>query len=206
MSEDPTEQSQEDIHHHATHGHAGHGEGHGPRWITAAALTAALLAALAAIAGGQSDGHLTEATHARIEWSDKWAQYQSKSIKNYVLMSTGQILAGMKAEVPPENLKKFDENKKDDGLYMTEAQALAVAADAHLNTHETFEHATMMFHISIAIVAIAVVAKRREFWLMSIVGGVVGLYFFGQAYLHAPGAEPARQEAAAQAGTAPAHE
>jgi threonine/homoserine/homoserine lactone efflux protein len=46
-----------------------------------------------------------------------------------------------------------------------------------------------MFHIAIAIVAIAVVAKRKEFWFLSMLGGVAGLLYFGSAAMHAPAAE-----------------
>ncbi len=183
MSEDPTEQAQEDIHHHAAHGEHG---GHGPRWITAAALTAALLAALAAVAGGQGSGHLTESTHSRIEWSDKWGQYQSKSIKNYVLESQVEVMKAMKAELPAGVEEKIKANEEEKKEISAEANGLGKLSDAHLATHETFEHATMMFHISIAVVAIAVVAKRKEFWMMSMVGGAVGLYFFVAALSHAP--------------------
>ncbi len=56
----------------------------------------------------------------------------------------------------------------------------------HLESHETFELAETLFHISIAVVAIAVVAKRKEFWYVSMVGGAIGLGFFGWALANAP--------------------
>ena len=46
-----------------------------------------------------------------------------------------------------------------------------------------------MFHIAIAIVAIAVVARRKEFWFLSMLGGVAGLLYFSSAVMHAPAAE-----------------
>jgi hypothetical protein len=60
-----------------------------------------------------------------------------------------------------------------------------------------------MFHIAIAIVAIAVVAKRKEFWYVSMIGGAVGVYFFAAAFIHAPAAEPG--EAAATEHAASEH-
>ena len=76
MSHNPTEQVQEEIHHRAAHegheeasGHNGVG-GQASNWITPAALTAALLAAFAAIAGALATTHLTESTHKRIESND----------------------------------------------------------------------------------------------------------------------------------------
>ena len=190
MSENHTEHAQEHIHHEAAHGH-------GPRWITAAALTAALLAALAAVAGGQSSGHLTKSTHSRIEWSDKWAQYQSKSIKNYVLTSQEDLLKALKTEVPKGLMDKYAGNEADKKELAAKAEELGRVSDEHLEAHETFERATMMFHIAIAVVAIAVVAKRKEFWWMSMVGGAVGVYFFGAALTRAPAEAPEHEAGAA---------
>jgi hypothetical protein len=158
MSENHTEHAQEHIHHEAAHGQ-------GPRWITAAALTAAS----AAVGGGQSSGHLTEATHARIKMSDTWNEYKSKSIKNYVLASEREMLKGLKADVPKGLEDKYAANDAEKADLKKKAEGLNGQADAHLKSHESFERATMMFHIAIAVVAIAVVAKRKEFWWVSMV-------------------------------------
>src|SRR4051794_15372420 len=81
----PTEHLQEHVTHEAAHG--GHGHGGQPGWITAAALTAAFLAALAAGSASLATKHLTESTLKRIAANDQWNYYQSKSIKRSVLDS-----------------------------------------------------------------------------------------------------------------------
>jgi hypothetical protein len=43
-----------------------------------------------------------------------------------------------------------------------------------------------LFHIAIAIVAISVVAKRKEFWYLSMVVSTIGVIFFAKAVLTAP--------------------
>src|SRR5438552_13450841 len=100
MTNDPTEHVQEEISHQAVHArqdgeHGQAGSGHSMRWITAAATTAACLAAFAAVTGALATTHLTEATHRRIESNDKWSFYQSKSLKNYLLETKGEILAAL---------------------------------------------------------------------------------------------------------------
>ena len=63
-----------EMHHHAE-GHTG--------WVKFAALTAALLAALAAISGSLADVRLTESSRAQIQSNDQWGLYQAKSIKSH---------------------------------------------------------------------------------------------------------------------------
>ncbi len=133
MHDDPTEQVQEDIHHHATHGdeHAeehggGHGGAaahahHGPRWITAAALTAALLAALAAITSSLANSHLTNSTLSRISALDRWNQYQAKQIKSSEvdtrLMEYSLLAADPAAKIPGDIASQHkDDLKKKSGI------------------------------------------------------------------------------------------
>ncbi len=225
---DPTEHVQEHLQHTAAHGDHDHGGGGGgggghgsaSRWITAAALTAAILAAFAAVSGSLATSHLTESTHKRIDENDKWTYYQSKSLKNYLLQAKNDII---EATVPPASIsakvkakiasdkKKYDENEEIKTKTEEEAKTLEALSQKHLAVHETYELAETMFHISIAIVAIAVVAKRRSFWYVSLVSGVVGVSFFAKAWSISPPAEkpeaeaPATTSAPANPGEAQAH-
>lgn len=199
---DPTEHVQEHITHEAAHG--GHdAEHHGPRWITAAALTAAILAAFAAVTGTLATEHLTESMLRRIMANDTWSQYQSKSLKNYTLESTDALLetmspaagmaAGTKSKIAKDQAK-HTENENDKVNLSHSARANEELSEAHLHSNEIFEFAATLFHISIAVVAIAVVAKRREFWYMSMVSGVVGVAFFIYAFM--PYHPPTQEEGA----------
>jgi hypothetical protein len=187
MSHNPTEHVQEELHHHAAHGHEhGHGLGHGGSWITAAATTAAILAALAAAAGALATRHLTQSMLIRIRANDDWNYYQAKSIKSSLLDT--KIYSAQLVKTEP---RKADLDKKNDyAREMPEIQASAKSLEKlsrqHLETHETFEGSATMFHIAIAVVAIAVVARRKEFWFLSMVGGAVGLFFLTKAFIHAP--------------------
>jgi hypothetical protein len=194
MSHNPTEHVHEETIHHVAHGH-GDGGGHASQWITAAALTAAILAAFAAITGALATRHLTESTHKRIESNDKWSYFQSKSLKNYLLDTKDEILQGMGREVPKGDLKKIEENNLEKKQTKQEAEALEVLSKAHLEAHETFELAATMFHIAIAIVAISVVAKRKLFWYVSMGSGLIGMYFFCRAFTQTPAEHESKHEA-----------
>jgi hypothetical protein len=184
----PTEHVQEHVTHevaHGGHGEHGHG-GHASWWITAAALTAALLAALAAITGFLATNHLTQSTLIRIKANDNWNFYQAKSIKSSILDAKVYTASLNKVEPRQKDLDKQVEYAKEMPELQTETRELEKLSNENLETHETYETAATMFHIAIAVVAIAVVAKRKEFWYMSMVGGVIGVYFFGTAWMHAP--------------------
>ncbi len=203
---DPTEHVQEHLQHTAAHGdhHDGGGHGHGggggsSRWITAAALTAAIIAAFAAVSGALSNGHLTESTHKRIDANDQWSYYQSKSIKSSNIDT--RIYMAQLSHVPPskKDVAKRAEYEASLPKIQEYADALVTISDQHVETHETYETAETIFHISIAIVAIAVVAKRRSFWYVSMAMGIAGLIFFGRAYTHHINPDP---EPIAQSGSA----
>src|SRR5207248_1945983 len=57
----------------------------GEKWISWVALSTAILAVLAAIAGLLSGKHANEAMMSQIEASEHWGYYQAKSIKASVL-------------------------------------------------------------------------------------------------------------------------
>src|SRR5467141_4581849 len=76
-AEVPLEHLHEEIHHHAEHT--------GEKWISWVALSTAILAVLAAIAGLLSGSHANEAMMSQIEAADQWAFYQAKGIKAAVL-------------------------------------------------------------------------------------------------------------------------
>ncbi len=76
-AEVPLEHLHEQVHHRAEHS--------GETWISWVALSTAILAVLAAIAGLLSGQHANEAMMNQIEASDQWNYYQAKSIKASVL-------------------------------------------------------------------------------------------------------------------------
>src|ERR1041385_8777375 len=76
-AEVPLEHLHEQVHHSAEHS--------GETWISWVALSTAILAVLAAIAGLLSGKNANEAMMSQIEASDQWNYYQAKSIKAAVL-------------------------------------------------------------------------------------------------------------------------
>lgn len=179
MSDDPTEQVQEDIHHHARHGDPS-------KWVVGAAMTAAILAALAAAAGALATSHLTQSTLIRIKANDDWNYYQAKSIKSSLLDL--KIYSAQLSKVEPRkaDLDKKSEYTEQMSTIQSSAKGLEELSRRHLESHETFEGAATLFHVAIAVVAISVVAKRKEFWYVAMVGGAAGIIILGKALVQVP--------------------
>ena len=83
----------------------------GAAWISWVALSTALLAVLAAIAGLLSGKHVNEAMMNQIEASDQWNYYQAKSIKASVL-DAKMSLAGVHDESDQSNRDRYEKSRK----------------------------------------------------------------------------------------------
>jgi hypothetical protein len=164
-AEVPLEPLQEQVHHTAEHS--------SERWISWVALSTAILAALAAIAGLLSGRHVNEAMMSQIEASDQWGYYQAKSIKASVL-DAKMALAGTRAE---SDQSKRDRYEKEQEQIKSEAEHKEAAAKSNFRKHEVFAGGVTMFQIAIAVAAISALTRRRPFWIVSLVFGAIGCAF-----------------------------
>jgi Domain of unknown function (DUF4337) len=149
----------------------------GAVWISWVALSTAILAVLAAIAGLLSGQYANEAMMNQIEASDQWSYYQAKSIKAAVL-DTKTSLAGAPNEV---DQSKRDRYEKEQEEIKSEAEHRGAAAKSNFHKHEVFARGVTMFQIAIAIAAISALTKKRRFWIVSLVFGAVGCVFLVSA-------------------------
>ena len=170
-AEVPLEHLQEDVHHSAEHS--------GIVWISWVALSTAILAVLAAIAGLLSGEHANEAMMNQIEASDQWGYYQAKSIKAAVL-DAKIALSATQSEQDREKTAKYQEEESE---IKSEAEHKEAAAKSNFHKHEVFARGVTMFQIAIAIAAISALTKRRRFWIVSLVFGGVGCVFLVPAAL-----------------------
>jgi hypothetical protein len=164
-AEVPLEHLHEHIHHHAEHGREA--------WISQVALSTALLAVLAAIAGLLSGKHANEAMMSQIQASDQWAYYQAKSIKASVL-DAKMTMTGTATEKDKEKAAQYQEEQAE---IKREAEHKQAEAQSNFHKHEVFARAVTLSQIAIAIAAISALTRRRRFWLVSLVFGAGGLVF-----------------------------
>src|SRR6266487_6722524 len=164
-AEVPLEHLHEHVHESAEHS--------GAAWISWVALSTAILAVLAAIAGLLSGKHVNEAMMNQIEASDQWSYYQAKSIKASVL-DAKMSLAGTHDE--SDQLKR-DRYEKEQEEIKLEAEQKEAAAKSNFHKHEVFARGVTMFQIAIAIAAISALTKKPKFWIVSLLFGIVGCAF-----------------------------
>jgi hypothetical protein len=164
-AEVPLEHLHEQIHHRAEHG--------GERWISWVALSTAILAVLAAIAGLLSGKHANEAMMSQIQASDQWSYYQAKSIKASVL-DAKMTLTDSATEKDKEKAAKYQEEQAE---IKQEAEHKEAEARSNFHKHEIFARGVTMSQIAIAIAAISALTRRRPFWVVSLVFGAIGFVF-----------------------------
>src|SRR5262245_16469623 len=164
-AEVPLEHLHEEVHHSAEHSREA--------WISWVALSTAILAVLAAIAGLLSGQHVNEAMMNQIEASNQWNYYQAKSIKASVL-DAKMSLSGAPNE--SDQLKR-DRYEKEQQKIKSEAEHKEAEAKLNFHKHEVFARGVTMFQIAIAIAAISALTRKRSFWLVSLLFGVAGCVF-----------------------------
>jgi hypothetical protein len=164
-AEIPLEHLHEQVHHSAEHSREA--------WISWVALSTAILAVIAAIAGLLSGHHANEAMMNQIEASNQWNYYQAKSIKASVL-DAKMSLTGAPNE---SDQSKRDRYEKEQEQIKSDAEHKEAAAKSNFHKHEVFARGVTMFQIAIAIAAISALTRKRHFWVVSLLFGVVGCVF-----------------------------
>jgi hypothetical protein len=164
-AEVPLEHLHEHVQHTAEHA--------GEAWISWVALSTAILAVFAAIAGLLSGKHANEAMMSQIEASDQWNYYQAKSIKASVL-DAKISLAGVVDEKDRAKAARYEEEQTE---IKEKAEQKEKDAKTNFHRHEVYARGVTMFQIAIAIAAISALTRKRRFWIVSLLFGAIGCVF-----------------------------
>ena len=170
---EPVEHAQEQIHEHA--------HGARERWVLGVALTAALLAGMAAIAASLSGHHESECVLDQIKASDQWSYYQAKGIKEISVANKCDILEAMGKPAPERS--DVERYRKEKEQIREKAEELTRESERHMSQHMTYARAVTMSQIAIAVAAISVLSKRPTFWYLSMGFGAVGVFFLMRGLL-----------------------
>jgi hypothetical protein len=162
-----------------------------PRWLLYLSLSTAILAVFAAIASLESGTYSNQAILDKndavlhqAQASDQWAYYQSKGIKSVVSLGQSELVATDHPEVAGRLRRDADRYQREQEASAQRAREferqVAVKnehSEVHLERHHTFAKAVTIFQISIALAAIAALARRRALWVLGLVSGCAGLVF-----------------------------
>jgi len=187
MTHDPALEA----HEHAEHAeHAAHE--HDP-FISRVSITIAILAVLAAAVGSletiEEGGAITassEAVLSQDKATDVWAEYQSDSLKKHIYgiaADGGGPNAARYRSTAKEQTGKQAEVKKQAQEDEAERDRLLATSRRHEHRHHGLTAAATLLEIGIAICTVAIITRRRAFWLGSLALGLGGLALFAAAYL-----------------------
>lgn len=166
----------------------------GHRFITAIAITTAVLAVCAALSSqlaGRAAHHsladLNEAAIAQNLASDQWNFYQAKGIKRHVFETQRDALrlqsspaAARQASAYEKEIKRYateqDQIMKDAKARENERDAAKAAAQRFDERYQRLSLAVASFQIGIVVSSVAAIVRRRSLWYLGLAGGAVGLF------------------------------
>ena len=138
------------------------------KWTLFVAISAALMAVLAALGSMYSGHQSNEALIMQIKASDQWAYYQAKGIKAEIRM----LLPASEKVKSPETTAKEQEAVK------IMAENDEKESEAHLQRHVTFSRSVTLLQVAVAISAISIITRKRFLWYAGIATAIGGATFF----------------------------
>ena len=143
---------------------------HETSWSMYVAISTAMVAVLAALAGLLAGHHSNEALIDQIKASDQWAYYQAKGIKAEI-----KALAVNGAVADKDAVEKY---KKEQEEIKEKAGEHEKASEAHLSRHVLLARSVTLFQVAIAVSAIAILTRRKVLWFAGLLFSAVGIVFF----------------------------
>ena len=166
----------------------------GDRWTQWVALTTTILAVCAAISSLKGGAYSTKTTLATTRENDKWAQYQSKSIKENLLAVEKSLLEVQAQEArTPEGKAlisarlaklggEIERYEKEKGELRKEAEKIQADEESYQRIGGNFGLAIMLLQIAIMMSSVGALIKRPAMWLVGLVFGVAGLSYMGNGF------------------------
>jgi hypothetical protein len=176
------ERAAEEHHHAHGHGQSGSEAASEHRSTTLPAITAAVLAVLAAL-GSLLSGHAAnQAILAMTRASDQWAYYQAKSTKGHLYEVGAEIVSALgQGQNPNPNpalehfrteAKRYEREKAE---VQHEAEALEHESGHELHKHHCFALSVAAFQVGIVLASVSLLVRLKALYAMSLVAGAAGV-------------------------------
>jgi hypothetical protein len=180
-----------EAHEHAEHAeHAAHE--HDP-FISRVAITVAILAVLAAVAGsletvegGRALGASSEAVLHQDQATDAWDEFQADGLKKYMYAIAADSVPAQAEAYKAEAKKRSAKQDKDREKAIedeTERDKLIRQSQQHEDRHHWLTGAATLFEIGIAMSTVAIITRRQWLWFAATAFGLGGLGLLAAAYL-----------------------
>ena len=185
--------TQQEAMEHAHHAH--HAAETGDPLTIQVTLSIAVMAVIAAFIGALGE---TEASHTFVEKndavlaqakaSDTWAEYQSESVKRHIY-TVGSALTPqpdaaekMKSEVDKYAKEQPDTQNKAKA-FEAEVERHSEIAERHFGRHHTLTIAEGIVHVAVAGASIALLARKKLYWIASLALTGLGMAVAVIAYM-----------------------
>jgi hypothetical protein len=164
------------------------------RWTQLVALTTTVLAVCAAISSLKGGSYSTRVQLATTRENDKWAQYQSKSIKQNLFAVEQNLLQiqALEAKAPEARsaiaarLSKLqgelDRYDREKAQLKTEAEAIQHDETSWQRIGGNFGLAVMLLQIAIMLSSVGALMKKPIMWVVGLVFGAVGLGYMANGF------------------------
>jgi hypothetical protein len=186
MEEGP--EPQEWVEKAAEEHHHGHADEPGSRReMTVSAVTAAVLAVLAAF-GSLLSGHAAnEAILSQTKATDQWAYYQAKSTKEQLYEVAGKLVEALSSQGQATaadgshrtTVKQFQEQKdryeREKEEIKQEAERLEAESQHEFHKHQRFSLGIACFQVGIVLASVSILVRIRAIYYLSVLSGAVGL-------------------------------
>jgi len=166
-------------------------------WLNYLALTTIIFAVAATLSTFKGGGHSTKSVLSQEQASNKWAYFQSKSLKLYIYETQKDVLELDVKSMPKteasvigafqkkisdyeQSVKRYEKEKE---VIKKDAEHFELLRDEAQKHSQAFGLAVIFLQISILISSIAALIKRKYLWLIGIGVGAVGLVYFINGFL-----------------------
>lgn len=154
------------------------------------ALTIAILAVVLAFVDNTGDNAKTDAIVKTTEAANKWAYFQSKSLKEN-LAESNALLLGLLTPVDPAAAKaKQEEMLKEVGRYdsekkalIDEARALEAQAAKSMAVDDRSDEAALLLQVAVVICSIAILVRWKAIFVAGTIVGGLGVIAAARAFL-----------------------
>lgn len=165
------------------------------RLVNRSAITASILAVLAALASLLSGHAVNEAIIKQSQASDQWAYYQAKSTKEHLYEGDGFVVSTLlKAEGHnnPNTMKSAladfkkltDKYEKEKEHIQSQAETITKQSETRFAEHEDFSFAVACFQIAIVLASISMMMQRNWLYNSSVLSGIMGMVFTFIGLMH----------------------
>jgi len=170
------------------------------KWLNLLALTTVILAVGATLSNFKGSSFSTRSVLAQSQAAEEWNYYQAKSIKGYLYeIQRDELqmeLTALQAQSQPpqaqldeyqqkiafysEKIQTYDEEKK---TIQQNAMTLESNRDDYRKHSGRFGTAVMFLQIAILLSSIAALLKNKAVWVMGLLTGLGGMFFFVEGFL-----------------------